>query len=61
MLAERSGHSRLPAPSGLYAVWVGALLVYLGGCAHQPVMMATPVLYKDQRLDFMPRLSLIHI
>ena len=56
MLAERSGRSRLPAPSGLYAVWVGALLVYLGGCAHQPAMMATPVLYKDQRLDFMPRL-----
>jgi esterase/lipase superfamily enzyme len=31
------------------------LLVYLGACAHRPVMMATPVLYKDQRLDFLTR------
>jgi esterase/lipase superfamily enzyme len=44
-----------PVPARRYAVWVSALLVGLGACAHQPVMMATPVLYRDQRLDFTSR------
>jgi esterase/lipase superfamily enzyme len=56
MLGEGSDLRKLRAPSRLSAVWVSAFLLYLGGCAaHRPVMMATPVLYKDQRLDFMPR------
>src|SRR4051794_30889997 len=34
---------------------LGALLVYLGGCAApQPHLMATPVVFKDERLDFIP-------
>ena len=34
---------------------LGALLTYLGGCsAPQPHMMATPVVFKDERLDFGP-------
>jgi esterase/lipase superfamily enzyme len=36
---------------------LGALLVYLSGCAApQPHLMATPVVFKDGRLDFIPHL-----
>ena len=36
---------------------LSALLVYLGGCATpQPHLMATPTIYKDERLDFITRL-----
>jgi hypothetical protein len=55
-MVSSTDRRQLPVPSRLYAVSVSALLVYLSGCAHHPVMMATPVLYKGQRLDFMPRL-----
>src|SRR5690348_14093252 len=58
MPKDRAG---LHVRNGLRAVGSGALRVYLAGCAgfagmtgsDHPEMMATPVLYKDQRLDFM--------
>ena len=56
MMNRATDRRRTSVPSRLYVVWVSALLVYLSACAHQPVMMATPVLYKDQRLDLMTHL-----
>jgi esterase/lipase superfamily enzyme len=56
-MTNRSADCRASfVPSRRAAVWVSALVACLGACAHQPVMMVTPVLYKDQRLDFMTRM-----
>jgi len=48
--------SRRDADSRWATYWVlAALLTCLGGCsAPQPHMMATPVVFKDERLDFAP-------
>src|SRR6476620_6280653 len=56
--SRKKRNSRVQSVCKVFAyAALGALLVYLSGCAApQPHLMATPVVFKDGRLDFIPHL-----